>query len=1340
MADCYIPRTLIRDRAQHDEKLIAESDIPSITAPIVILGDPGLGKTQLTKTLEERFGFKRVTGGTFCRMQNYARLQTAPDSRLIIDGLDEITSSSGVSAIDEVLKKLSELGNPNFILSCRSADWQGSTDRYKINEDYGIQPVTLQLQPFTYEDATAFLKSYDEEISAHKVLDQLDRQDLGEFYVNPLTLTLIAEILTAGQGVPKGRGGLFESASKLLTSERNPIHQRSKTAQSNLETLLASAGAIFSHLLLSGSLGVTDRAWDTIPDGYVHLSDLTDMPDAPAIREVLKTRLFQSLDENLYAPFHRVIAEFLGARWLSTCLSNGLSERRAFQALTFNGGVPTAFRGLHAWLAHFCPRLAPRCIKADPYGVLRYGEPDRLPIDQARLLLKSLASLAEEDPYFRSEDWGRRAISGLARIELKDEVLAIITEPERHVHLSMLVLEALQNSSLTKTIVRELQSIIEEPEAAYAERSSAAEALVQSGADVDWPSLAGTLQERSAAGDKRLTLAIIALVGGAGFIAQQIAQAILAYERRGDEDDEEASNDPHVSGMTYGIAKAISPQLSGAILDQMSDRLKLKNSRVGYELTSAINELVETAIQDNDIPSPERVWSWLKLTENETGYSSDRKQPVSEWLMRNPALRHQIQRRVIEAATGNEGPWIAVVHDLPLANRALAVSAADAAEMLLEIGLKDNLSDRDIVLWTDLMRSQQSSERFPTEVRSAAALGIGRHSILSQRWDEITAPPKRNWKKEEEERRTRRDEERERRFADHRASYLPHIKEIAAGEDINCLVQIARAYLGMYFDLDRANSPEERVRIWLGKDLADAALTGFVTALTRKDMPTAREIAETHVEGKYRNVELVLVCGINELVRSGRSLLTVAPGIAGAALAAWWNTAAFDPKQVGENIRDQLEAAVFSSESAVEEFLHTVVEPHIRAGHQYIPGLHRLSHESRFSSLVGTLSVRWLTNYATANSNVQASLLRMAIEHGRRNDLRALALTRLSEFENFETPVRRLWLCASFIVDFDSSKELCAEYFRNDKNCLWTLEELIERERNNAHVSSGVTVDQRELIIRVFGSAWPIVARPTSTMGSTHPWDASDFIRTNIRAIGSEPTETASTSLNRLASLDATFSYFDDIKHARAQQLRLRRDTEFRIPSFEQIKGMLSGRLPANIDDLKAMLLDRLEVVQDYIRNGDTNAWEAFWIGDTPKSENTCRDRLLDQLRLGIPVEINFLPEITMPDVTRADIVAIYLGYGLPVEIKGQWHPKVWNAASVQLIEQYARDWRADDRGIYLVLWFGNVPGKNLPGQPQGLLRPSSGNELREMLIAGLAPSERTRIDVFVLDVSKPRK
>ena len=92
----------------------------------------------------------------------------------------------------------------------------------------------------------------------------------------------------------------------------------------------------------------------------------------------------------------------------------------------------------------------------------------------------------------------------------------------------------------------------------------------------------------------------------------------------------------------------------------------------------------------------------------------------------------------------------------------------------------------------------------------------------------------------------------------------------------------------------------------------------------------------------------------------------------------------------------------------------------------------------------------------------------------------------------------------------------------------------------------------------------------------------------------------------------------------------------------------------------------------------------------------------------------------------------------LPVEIKGQWHAKVWNAASDQIDAKYAVDWQAEDLGTYIVLWFGDVPDKQLPRHPEGLEPPASPDDLLRMLIERLPETRRGWIDVFVMDVSKP--
>jgi hypothetical protein len=200
MTDIYIERELIVDQ-NGTEKPVAEADILSLGFPLVVLGDPGMGKTQLTRSLAARIGVRQLSSGAFVRSANLEILKPPAGLPIVVDGLDELAASSGASAVDAVLKKLSAMGYPPFILSCRAADWNGSADRQKIREDYGVETTVVSLEPFSRTDAKRFLSGRGG-IHADQLLEELDRRDLSEFYRNPLTLKLIAEIAADRQGLP----------------------------------------------------------------------------------------------------------------------------------------------------------------------------------------------------------------------------------------------------------------------------------------------------------------------------------------------------------------------------------------------------------------------------------------------------------------------------------------------------------------------------------------------------------------------------------------------------------------------------------------------------------------------------------------------------------------------------------------------------------------------------------------------------------------------------------------------------------------------------------------------------------------------------------------------------------------------------------------------------------------------------------------------------------------------------------------------------------------------------------------------------------------------------------
>ena len=165
-------------------------------------------------------------------------------------------------------------------------------------------------------------------------------------------------------------------------------------------------------LTLCDKLGVLSGAVGDLPSAYFSRPSMRSLPFATEFDEAIKTRLFKGEGENLLVPVHRVVAEYLAAKWLARCVSSGQSARRVVALLRQGGSVPTSLRAVNAWLAGFSPELGMTCVSDDPYGVLRYGDVDGLPLPTARALLRALAALSHEDPFFRVEDWSRQSARG----------------------------------------------------------------------------------------------------------------------------------------------------------------------------------------------------------------------------------------------------------------------------------------------------------------------------------------------------------------------------------------------------------------------------------------------------------------------------------------------------------------------------------------------------------------------------------------------------------------------------------------------------------------------------------------------------------------------------------------------------------------------------------------------------------------------------------------------------------------------------------------------------------------------------------------------------------------
>ena len=139
-------------------------------------------------------------------------------------------------------------------------------------------------------------------------------------------------------------------------------------------------------------------------------------------------------------------------------------------------------------------------------------------------------------------------------------------------------------------------------------------------------------------------------------------------------------------------------------------------------------------------------------------------------------------------------------------------------------------------------------------------------------------------------------------------SYEKIQNELGEGKHLQALGNIAKAYLGRFYDLDKDSSPTDRVIELVGNKMAPIAFQGLTAAMTRNDIPTARQIIELHAnEQKEYFFEHILLAHCAIMLQSSRSLADLPIDVACSALAACHWDLYYGDHHITSGIQKQLE-------------------------------------------------------------------------------------------------------------------------------------------------------------------------------------------------------------------------------------------------------------------------------------------------------------------------------------------------------------------------------------------------------------------------------------------------
>ncbi len=1266
---------------------------------------------------------------------------------LLIDGLDEAIARDEKDAVDRVLAQLEDAGCPRFVLSCRSREWQSRSLR-SLREIYGAEPLVVSIEEFTREEARAFWLSRGFTSTVGPVLDRLDEQGLSDLYLNPLTLGLLGRVADSGKPLPATRAELFEHVCELIWREENEARQNTHLAQINQEQALSSAGACMAAMIFGGVDAIRLGGIAERQEGEVWIGDLEKLPGGADARAVVASKLFKSVGVGRAAPIHRVIAEFLGARWLAGQATTSLSRRRLLAQFHGGGAVPSSLRGLHAWLAFHSPHLSARVVAADPFGLLRYGETALLDAAQAAALLDALERLARADPYFRAQDWDARSAKGLAQTSLAPRIDAILADAGSNFHLRTLLLEAIKATPLALSLSAILEKLVFDHARAYGEREEALGAVFAHRSRPFWQNAVQTLVDQASEDSARLARRLIDMLGydvpddllASTMLAEiglQVSQFPRASERR-----------PIRPRRFETLVSELTPSRSKTLLRIISSRVPLRaiedhDSR--RDLSKILALLLLRALRGGaiELRDAASAWGWLGQINERSSADKETLELIHDAFDGRDELRRRIQQYGMWTVLKSKTLWQAD-HRMHMRAIGLAGNAEDVAYFLREVAAKRSRSRRARSYWRDLVslgvRSGKPNREVLAAARAFPAFGLKERAAIRR----ITHPSKPIWKIRQEAEDAAR---RERDEADHQqaiAHFTTIIPKIRAGE-LDGTLHAAKFYLGVQTSARRQEKmpPEERLAAVYNEQLTQEFAIGFEATLHRSDLPTMQQIADSHAQGKIWHLAYPMVAGLLQRHRRGQGFVGVAHDTLKKALLVCAQQRGLSrDEEDNAHLRAALEQAAAPQLADKRALLRSWIEPFLKGRLSPHRELGVIEHMRLWNDAMASLAREWLLGYPDMPVEAEMALVDALARAGDSAAIVEVAKARDASIYRDDDHALA-WLAIDVGYRFDEVRPNLAGVGAADPRFLWLLRDRLQTKRRGPVMNAGLEVFA--WIASEFRGAFPHSTMSGSSGGDRNAFDATDFLVSLASAIAGSTSDQAAQLMAKLVAMPSD-TYSDVFGHLAAEQAQKRAEESFAPVPPAELSAILTSGAPSNIDDLRSVVGEELAEAQKVLLGDDLDQVRDFWTDQNiPRDENRCRDRLaaLIQGALFDSYGVSRMTEADMPQSKRADLAFARGAMQLPMEVKGQWHPEVWDAANSQLASQYLIDWRSEGRGIYCVLWFGDVPsstGRRLKPPPAGVASPLSPEEMGKAIIALIPEARRPFIDVFVLDLSSGKK
>lgn len=1331
--EIYLPRVL----HSTDGKEFNESELLSFkNKVIIVLAEPGAGKSCLLDSLSEQLGIRKSVANIF--------IHSNPQqcSSLAIDGFDELVKIDS-STVVKALVMANQPSVERIILSSRSSEWYEGYTQY-CRDIFGEDPLLVYLKQFNEQEQKAlFLYHYPDQ-NVEKFLEDAASIELSPLLSNPLFLKLFSKSYVENNQCFANRYSAFKLAIEGLAKENNSGYSYDRNilpASKKIELV----EDVFTKLMLSGSEGVSlsDSASNRF---YPHIVTLNSDKN---INQILSTQFFLPSDGiEQHRPVHRIVVEYCAGNYLAkrlTSIDNPLSLLKILSIIAPNNIVRDELRGLFAWMTVLSEnqRIQEELIDLDPYAILSNGDPALLLPCSKKKLLSKLKVLNQEDPYFRRSDrWRSFSISGFFTDELLDELKSLLSPDNSDGDLQGLLLELLIDSPIVSKLTDELKSIVCNIsfKSKYIRRlaGKCLAKIKESNYREIWEYLIEARDNTS--------LAIVADMMAKSNTEFEIDDYIK-FLRICSELYPTDYRIERVIGERFFIKRFIQ-KLSFALviplLNELSANLSCScqrkyNCRCRVGISKIISMLLDRYFELVQEPwDPEKIWEWTKNLYFQN--AATKKETLSvKILSENNELRQNIIRIAFENIFDNKSIHETKFYIFEKGHSGLNFQLQDYKYIV------DLAFDTDNVeLWSSFMaRHNFYGHKGANLLRQHMRMQALEKNAFLRVWYRNNIEDKKSYKRNiYRDSRKKGYRERNKKQRNIRYKNIQYIQEnrplIESGKHFDCLLKFSEIIL---------LEPNKIVENFGDEKLVRNALYNCLDYI-QPNIPSLSKLAELQCQSKSLNLEFILYAACLEILKRDGTLNAVSVEV---LIALRTNLSTYFPgvnSDDRERLKQEVDRCLFSNPADAEKFLREYIEPQLACMECKSAQVNWLADDEAFNFLQNTLPLEWLENFPDMNFSAQKELLQLTIQFGNREKLKEIVQQYCENLLNINPTLeeedikskRNFWFAHAFYL-LDDNYEIFWQELIKDVNSIFILEEHFGSfgDYTKWIMLSPVKI---ELILNAFIKKWEEVYLPTS-YGSDSPDSekAYRFLSELIGKLGDSYQDNPIPVLDRLLNNSQCRNFYNSLKSIRFNYLCKLAVQNFQMPTADQVANFLERNEIISVENLRAVILEELRNYQKDLDGHDITTKSIFYHGEIDiqnrVDENTATQRIAERLRLRLEnQQVNIMREGYMKDNNRCDLVFSKLINGkrkiLPVEVKGQWHSELYSAFDSQLDRLYTIHPDADGQGIYLVLWFG--VDEKVANRKNHLI--NNAKELYLEIQKQMPEELKKRLDVFVLDLS----